>query len=296
MSIDAGNGAAFRADGLSKSFDSHAVLNNLNLAVPCGAAVGLLGANGAGKSTLIKLLLGLMEADAGRCTVAGEPSRALSPAVRQRLGYVPQMPGSFAWLTGRQMLRYVAAFYPFFDWPYVDTLLDRWKISVKTPIFALSPGQQQRLSIVRALGSRPELLVLDEPIASLDPVTRLSVIDELIQQRAQRPLTILFSSHITHDLSRLCSHFVVLAQGKAALNESVQRCTDLLTLVIGGEELELEDLIVADALLIRRAAVGERRITIDCRHRERLIAGLPNGCRVIAVIEDLEVVLSEWMS
>jgi ABC-2 type transport system ATP-binding protein len=117
--------------------------------------------------------------------------------VRARIGYVPQIPNQFAWLTGRAMLRYLAAFYPRFDWTYTDALIERWKISLKTPIGLLSPGQQQRLSIVRALGHRPDFLVLDEPIAALDPATRMAVIDELSSEHRARGVSVIFSSHIT---------------------------------------------------------------------------------------------------
>ena len=231
----------FLARDLRKSFGNHVVLNGLTLDVPRGHTVGLLGANGAGKTTLLKILLGLIKPDGGEALIAGESSSHLSPEVRGRIGYVPQSPAQFGWLNGKAMLDYVGAFYPTYDSEYASALLERWKVSLKTPIAALSPGQQQRLSIVRALAPRPEFIVLDEPIASLDPATRLAVIEELTAERRRRSLTILFSSHITGDLRRLCSHFAVLAGGRIAVLERTDelerqasaRSTDLEVMLSG---------------------------------------------------------------
>jgi ABC-2 type transport system ATP-binding protein len=146
----------------------------------------------------------------------------MSPELRGRIGYVPQSSEQFSWLTGKAMLSYVGAFYPTYDAEYARVLLDRWQVSLKTRIGAMSPGQQQRLSIVRALAPRPRLLVLDEPIANIDPATRLAVIDELLAQQRERKLTTVVSSHITGDLRRFCSHFAVLARGGIVLHESTE--------------------------------------------------------------------------
>jgi ABC-2 type transport system ATP-binding protein len=209
--------SGFHAQGIRKAFGKHVVLDGLDLDVPIGCTLGLLGSNGSGKTTLLKILLGLLPLDTGASCIAGEPSNSLSPRLRERIGYVPQTSASFTWLSGKAMLDYIAAFYPTFDREYAENLTERWKVSLKTPIEALSPGQQQRLSIVRALAPRPNLLVLDEPISSLDPPTRIAVIEELLAEQARRPLTVIFSSHITSDLMRLCSHFSVLAGGKIAV-------------------------------------------------------------------------------
>ncbi len=208
--------AAVAVRGLDKAFGKKAVLTGLDLAIAPRTAVGLMGANGSGKTTLIKILLGLLPADGGEVLLFGEPAHDLSVAARRRISYVPQASNQFPWLTGRAMLRYVGSFYPSFDWPYANDLIERWKVSVQTRIGALSPGQQQRLSIVRALATRPDLVVLDEPIASLDPMTRTDVIAELVAERSRRPLTVIFSSHIIGDLERLCTHFAVLNDRKVA--------------------------------------------------------------------------------
>lgn len=195
------------------------------------------------------------------------------------------------------MLRYLAAFYQSFDWPYVENLVDRWKVSMKTPIGLLSPGQQQRLSIVRALAPRPDLLIFDEPISSLDPATRLAVIDELLCEREQRLISMIFSSHITQDLGRLCTDFAIVATGKIALLAPLDRCRRLSRVSLEGAESDLASLQVPNILLLRAIRDGERRIVAERDFIERdLPSMLPASCKITERTDDMEAVLSEWMA
>lgn len=286
---------AFKCEAVTKSFGRRRVLDGLSLTVEPGETVGLLGANGAGKTTLLKILLGLLPTDAGRSSIGEEPSRSLSAVARGRIGYVPQTPAQFAWLTGRAMLRYVGAFYPRFDWRYTESLIGRWKISLRTPIGLLSPGQQQRLSIVRALGARPDFVVLDEPIAALDPATRLAVIEELVQEHRVRGISIIFSSHITGDLERLCNRFVVLAGGKIALNESTMSCRNWLRIVVNGPEELLRTVDFSRYRRVRTPRAGERVLVALRVEASESIAQLPDGLSASIEDTDVESVLSEWM-
>lgn len=283
------------ARGLRKSFGRRPVLDLLDLTVERGEVVGLLGANGAGKTTLLKSLLGLQPVDGGRCTVLGELSSSLSPAVRARISYVPQTPGQFPWLSGYAMLRYVSSFYPVFDWDYARDLAARWKLALRTPIGTLSPGQQQRLSIVRALATRPDVLTLDEPIASLDPPTRIAVIDEIMSERARRRVSIIFSSHLIGDLERLCSKFAVLARGKIAVIEDVAWFKSLARVTLEGDEAALAEMSVPGASLIRKVADGQRIAVVERSGVERLAATLPSTIRMTADEPDVESLTSEWM-
>lgn len=294
--IEAARLPGFLAQGVRKSFGRRAVLDDLTLEVPQGAALGLLGANGCGKTTLLKILLGLERADAGETAIAGESSSRLPAQLRGRLGYVPQIPNQFYWLTGKAMLAYIAAFYPSFDRDYAHNLLDRWKVSLRTPIVALSPGQQQRLSIVRALAPRPDWLLLDEPMASLDPATRIAVIEELLDEQRRRPLTVLFSSHITGDLRRFCSHFAVLAGGRIAVMERTEVLQRLARVTVRGSEVLLGGLDLSFARHVRKPVDGARAVILDdALEIERLRALLPNGLTCQVEDPDLEAVLSEWM-
>ena len=242
--------------GLRMAFGPQVVLDGLDWSLPPGQVVGLLGRNGAGKTTLIETLLGLREPDAGRATLFGQPSTALDDAARARIGYVPQRSDLFEWLTADQLLAYFRSFYPRWNTAKVDGLMSRWDIARDKPIGKLSGGQQQRLSIVRALAHEPELLVLDEPVASLDPAGRRDFLGELVEQVVDRRTTIVFSTHILSDLERVALDVAFLAGGKIALHEPLD---DLLesSVRLGGVPADIER-FVADHRLqsLPRAAGG----------------------------------------
>jgi ABC-2 type transport system ATP-binding protein len=292
-SADSAN--AFAALGVSKSFGRKLVLDDLSLDVPKGRALGLLGENGSGKTTLLKILLGLLPADAGNAWVSGEPSGRLPAAVRGRIGYVPQSPDQFAALTGKAMLSYVGSFYPKFDASYARDLAGRWRVSLRTPIGALSPGQQQRLSILRALSVLPDLIVLDEPIASIDPATRTAIVEELLEIMQSRAATLIFSSHITGDLERLCSHFAVVAAGKIALHESTATIRSFVRIIVRGDESDLAHAQFDRARHVRKARGGEYVVVIDEQFADEVLRRLPPGCTALHEQVAVEATLTEWM-
>jgi len=202
---------------LSLGFDGKPVLQGLDWRVAPGQVVGLLGRNGAGKTTLLETALGLREADAGEARLFGCSAVALDDAARARVGYVPQQSNLFEWMTPEQLLRYFRAFYPRWNEAKVEGLLSRWDIDCRQAIAKLSAGQQQRLSIIRALAHEPELLVLDEPVASLDPAGRRDFLQELVEQVSNLGTTIVFSTHILSDLERVAVDVALLEGGRLAL-------------------------------------------------------------------------------
>src|ERR1700744_1591724 len=179
--------------GLTVSFGKQRVLDGLDWSLPAGRVVGLLGRKGAGKTTLIEALLGLREPAAGQAQLLGEPALALGDDARARIGYVPERSDLFEWLTADQLLAYFRSFYPRWNTAKVDGLMSRWDIARDKPISKLSGGQQQRLPIIRALAHQPELMVLDEPVASLDPAARRDFLGELVDQVIAQHTTIVFS-------------------------------------------------------------------------------------------------------
>ena len=204
--------------GLSHAYEGSQVLAGIDLSLEPGSVLGLIGRNGAGKSTLIRAMLGLLQADAGECTVFGDAALKLSDHTKARMAYVPQQPEALAWLTARQMLEYVGRFYPAWDASFSKTTLERWQIAPDKLLGKLSPGERQRVDLIRVLASRPELLVLDEPAAALDPVARRDLLREIALRAGEAGTTVLFSTHIVSDLERVASEIAFLHEGKLLLH------------------------------------------------------------------------------
>ena len=224
-----GNGVAADAidvSGLVKRFDTRAVLDSIDLRVPRGQVIGLLGLNGSGKSTLIKCLLGLLKADEGTATVLGTDAWQLADGEKARIGYVPQEATLYPWLTVRQTVAYVSSFYSSWDRAWGDELLRRWDLPLGQLVGPLSVGQKQQLALVLALGHRPELLILDEPVASLDPVARRWFLETVLETAADGAGTVLFSTHITSDLERVASHVALLREGKVMFHDEIDVLKD----------------------------------------------------------------------
>lgn len=207
--------------GLVHCYEGSNALNGIDLALEQGSVLGLIGRNGAGKSTLIRAMLGLLEPLAGEARVFGEPALQLSDAAKARIAYVPQQPEALAWLTAQQMLDFVGRFYPRWDKTFVTHTLERWQIKPNKLLAKLSPGERQRVDLIRALASQPELLVLDEPAAALDPVARRELLREVALRAGESGTTVLFSTHIVSDLERVASEVAFLHQGKLLMRCSV---------------------------------------------------------------------------
>ncbi|HEY2251631.1 MAG TPA: ABC transporter ATP-binding protein [Planctomycetaceae bacterium] len=220
------NELVIQTDGLGKSFGDRQVLDRLDLCIPRGTVVGLLGTNGSGKSTLIKCLLGLLRLSAGSSLVFGDDSWSLSAATKARLGYVPQDVRLYPWMTAPQVIAYTAAFYRHWDRALTDDLVRRWRVPTNQRIGPFSPGELQKLGLILALGHRPELLVLDEPVASLDPAARRDFLKSLLEVTQDMQHTVLFSTHITSDLERVASHVALLQDGRIALFEDLDSVKD----------------------------------------------------------------------
>lgn len=201
-----------RCERITKYYAGRAVLGDVSLRITSGTVLGLIGRNGAGKTTLIRIVLGLERPSDGRGTsfLFGEPSLGLSDATKQRIGYVPQQPDVFGWMRIGDMLEFVGRQYPRWDGEFVAFSLARWHISPERRLESLSPGERQRVALVRGLAVNPELLVLDEPASALDPIVRRELLREIVARAAESGTTVLFSTHIVSDLERVASRVVFL--------------------------------------------------------------------------------------
>lgn len=210
MSSEMSGDSSLRCGQITKRYAGQTVLRGVSLEVTRGAVLGLIGRNGAGKTTLIRVLLGLEQPDDGHAFIFGEPSLGLTDAAKQRVGYVPQQPDAFAWMRIGDMLDFVGRQYPRWDRDFVALSLARWQLSAERRLESLSPGERQRIALIRALAVNPDLLVLDEPASALDPVARRDLLREIVARAAETGTTVFFSTHIVSDLERVASRVVFL--------------------------------------------------------------------------------------
>jgi ABC-2 type transport system ATP-binding protein len=219
--------APLKLQGVRKYYGSGvAALDGVDWAVPAGSVVGLLGQNAAGKTTLIKTALGLLRPSNGDATIFGEDAWDLSAATKARVGYVPQVITLYPWMRVRQLINYTASFYAHWSDQLVSRLAIEWSIPREEKVGNLSVGTLQKLAIVLALGHEPELLVLDEPAASLDPGARRDFLRTLLDIAVDGKRTIVFSTHITSDLERVADRVAILRAGKITYDGELDQLKD----------------------------------------------------------------------
>lgn len=212
------NHYVIETQGLSKTYKNLQALKSLDLKVHQNSIFGFLGPNGAGKTTTIKLLLGLTRPSSGSARIFGMDSVTQSVDIRAHIGYLPQDPRFYEYMTARQILRFTAEF--FFKGPKkalqdrVDEMLELFDLVEKAdrPIKTFSGGERQRLGIAQAQVNYPDLLILDEPAASLDPLGRRDVLE--VMSRLRKYATIFYSTHILDDVQRVSDTVVILNRGE----------------------------------------------------------------------------------
>ncbi len=198
---------------LTKFYDRRRVVHALDLRIPRGTVYGFLGRNGSGKSTTIKMLMGLVRPDAGRAELWGCPADELRPEVRARIAYVAEGHPLCRWMSIDESIRFTQAFYPRWNGELADQVLDHFALSRRKKISRLSKGQQAQVSLMLAVATEPELLILDDPTLGLDTVVRKDFLEALIQVIQRRGRTVLFSSHILSEVERLADRIGILVDG-----------------------------------------------------------------------------------
>jgi ABC-2 type transport system ATP-binding protein len=206
---------------IHKRYGGRKVLDDVSFSIAKGAVLGLVGRNGAGKTTLMRILVGLLMPESGSATILDEPALQMTDAAKTRLGYASQQPEALNWMTVESILQFVGAFYPRWDSEYMWDSLMRWNISPSQRLAKLSPGERQRVALIRVLATRPELLILDEPASALDPVARRDFLREIALRAGESGMTVLFSTHIVSDLERVASHVCFLHEGKLLLDTTM---------------------------------------------------------------------------
>lgn len=246
------------------------ILDDITLAIPYGAVVGLVGRNGAGKSSLIRCLAGLTEPTAGTSALFGCSSQRLGDAECARLGYVAQSADLFEWMTVTEHLETIGRAYPRWSEQRCTVLAARLGLPMLGKVSDLSGGDKQKLSVVLALAHDPDLLLLDEPVASLDPLTRREFMAAMFGNRADETTsggrdgerTVLISSHILSDLERVVSHVAFLREGRLQLFDTWDAMLEHLRLVPAASNIPAAALVWS--------GTSSRGVVVDTRHAPQL--------------------------
>jgi ABC-2 type transport system ATP-binding protein len=215
---DAGGSVpALRTDRLGRRYGRVWGLRDCTLEVPAGAIAGLVGPNGAGKTTLLEMIIGLLQPTEGQVSVFGQASRAYEAATLARVAYVAQDHPLYRDFSVADMLHLGRAMNHSWDQAMATARMDALGIPLKRKVKNLSGGQRAQVSLTMALAKRAPLLVLDEPVSSLDPVARLEFMREVVAAAVGTGLTILIASHVVSELERLCDWLIVLTGGHVQL-------------------------------------------------------------------------------
>lgn len=234
----AGAGILVEARSVSKSFGDKHALSDVSLAVPAGQLCGLLGPNGAGKTTFFRLLMGILKTSSGDLTVGGHDAFEDRIEVKRLVGFLPDEPVFYSYLTAQETLELSAGMHGLDIGPTLDRvrpLVERLGLVPDLTRFAddYSRGMKKKLGLLLALLHRPQLLVLDEPTNGLD-VESTRLFYELMREEAARGTTILFSTHLMDQVTRLCTHATVLHHGRIVAAGAI----DSLRAAHGGRDLE----------------------------------------------------------
>jgi ABC-2 type transport system ATP-binding protein len=244
---------------LGKTFCKIEALKALNLSVPQHSIFGFLGPNGAGKTTTIKLLLGLIRPTVGSASIFGLDSVHDSVAIRARIGYLPQEPRFYEYMSARQILDYTAHF--FFKGPQKaidERIAETLKLvgledKADRPVRGFSGGERQRLGIAQAQVNYPDLLILDEPAASLDPMGRRDVLE--VMERLRKYTTIFYCTHILDDVQRVSDTVAILNHGELVAYGSIE------SLLAGGEGTAYAVHLKGDTANLYQAVAAQAWVT-----------------------------------
>jgi ABC-2 type transport system ATP-binding protein len=205
------------AHGLTKRFGGKTVVDRLDLEVPAGAVFALLGDNGAGKSTTIRMLTGLLPPDAGKAEILDQDCWAAAPALRKRVGYVPEKPRFYDWMSAREIGWFTSGFHGAGYMPRFLDLIERFRLDPSARLKNLSKGGYAKVGLALALAFEPEVLILDEPTSGLDLFIRREFLTSMVDL-AGAGRTILISSHGVAEVERVASHAAFIAEGRLLLS------------------------------------------------------------------------------
>ena len=214
--------SALQTEGLGKRYGSKWALRDCTLEVPEATVTALVGPNGAGKTTLLQLAVGLLAPSAGSVRVLGCSPQEQASELLPRIGFVAQEHPLHKGFTIAETLRLGRELNPSWDDAAARERIQRLDLPLGQKVGKLSGGQQAQVALTLALAKRPELLLLDEPVASLDPLARREFLSTVMEAVTETGMTVVLSSHIVADLERVCDHLVILSQAHAQLAGAIE--------------------------------------------------------------------------
>lgn len=204
-------------DSVSMHYQESRAIDSVTFALNGGTTLGLLGPNGAGKSTCLKLLTGLIRPTTGEVRIFNDSSVPICPATRQEIGYVPEEPWLYPWMTVRQLVKFTAPMYERWDKQFAEQLILDFELPVDRPIRKFSKGMRVKAALLVALVHHPRMLVMDEPLAGLDPLARDELVSLIVRAKSERTECIVISSHQIDEVVRLADQIAILNHGRLIL-------------------------------------------------------------------------------
>jgi ABC-2 type transport system ATP-binding protein len=273
--------SAISTRGLGKRYGSTWALRDCTLEIPAGSVTALVGPNGAGKTTLLQLAVGLSRPTAGELQVLGEEPGGDPGSLLPRIGFVAQDHPLHRGFTVAETLELGRRLNPRWDAELAETRLERLGLPARHRVGKLSGGQQAQVALTLALAKRPELLVLDEPVASLDPVARREFMNTVMEAVTDAEISVVLSSHILADLERVCDHLVILSHARTVLAAPIDEIVASHVLLTGPRS--------------EAAAVARHHTVVRERHTERQTSLLVHSASRVfdAVWEVHEIDLEE---
>src|SRR5215471_12712122 len=224
---------AVRTEGLGKRYGGTWALQDCTLEIPTGSVTALVGPNGAGKTTLLHLVIGLARQSVGTVEVLGLSPRDEAHELLPRLGFVAQDHPLYRGLTVAETLKLGRHLNPHWNDPVAQARVERLGLKLSQKVGSLSGGQRAQVALTLAVAKQPELLVLDEPVASLDPLARREFLNAVMEAVVEEGITVVLSSHIVAELERVCDYLVTLADGATQLNGSISQIVTSHRLLTG---------------------------------------------------------------
>jgi len=256
-------GSIITLNQLSISRGNSRVLSEFTAEVSSGDVIGILGLNGAGKTSLLESILGFIPSSDNQITLFDAVPQRMSNEIKQRIGFVPQKDELPANLRGQAYLQLISGFYQNFDLELALELASQWQLDLSKKMGSLSVGQRQKLSILAEIAHHPQLLILDEPVASLDPVARREFLQTISSIACEPSNAILFSTHIVSDLERVANRVWMIKDGKLLLDMPLDDLKEQIQVVEFSGAIDSTPL---PGELARRSPLGATRVCL--RHAD----------------------------